>query len=191
MKRLSAFARERGIGLHLDGARLFMASAFSGVQPAEYASLFDTVYLSLWKCFNAMNGAVLAGPAAVIDGLFHVRRMFGGALWNAWAFAAVARHYAEGFLERYGRAVRVSEDFARALQGPLRVERIPGGSHLFYVRAPGADLARARQRLAADGIHAPEPTVQANEPALLLGVNESWTRTTGAALAEAFQRALG
>jgi threonine aldolase len=191
MKRLSAFARERGIGLHLDGARLFMASAFSGVQPAEYASLFDTAYISLWKCFNAMNGAVLAGPAAVIDGLFHVRRMFGGALWNAWAFAAVARHYAEGFLERYGRAVRVSEDFARALQGPLRVERIPGGSHLFYVRAPGADLARARQRLAADGIHAPEPTVQANEPALLLGVNESWTRTTGAALAEAFQRALG
>lgn len=191
MKRLSALAREQGIGLHLDGARLFMASAFSGVQPAEYASLFDTVYISLWKCFNAMNGAVLAGPAAVIDGLFHVRRMFGGALWNAWAFAAVARHYAEGFLERYGRAVRVSEDFARALRGPLRVDRIPGGSHLFYVRAPGADLARARQRLAADGIHAPEPAVQANEPALLLGVNESWTRTTGAALAEAFQRALG
>ena len=191
MKRISALAREQDIGLHLDGARLFMASAFSGVQPAEYASLFDTVYVSLWKYFNAMNGAVLAGPARVIDGLFHVRRMFGGALWNAWAFAAVARHYAEGFPERYGRAVRVSEDFARALRDPLRVERIPGGSHLFYVRAPGADLARVRQRLAADGIHAPEPIVQANEPALLLGVNESWNRTTGAALAEAFQRALG
>jgi threonine aldolase len=191
MKRLSAFARGQGIGLHLDGARLFMASAFSGVQPVEYASLFDTVYISLWKCFNAMNGAVLAGPAAVIDGLFHVRRMFGGALWNAWAFAAVARHYAEGFLDRYASAARVSADFARALRGPLRVERIPGGSHLFYVRAPGADLARVRQRLAAEGIHAPEPIVQANEPALLLGVNESWNRTTGAALAGAFQRAAG
>jgi threonine aldolase len=191
MARISAFARERGIGMHLDGARLFLASAFTGIAPAEYASHFDTVYISLWKCFNAMNGAVLAGPAAVIDGLFHVRRMFGGALWNAWAFAAVARHYAEGFLERYGRAVRVSEDFARALRGPLRVERIPGGSHLFYVRAPGADLARVRLRLGADGIYAPEPIVQANEPALLLGVNESWNRTTGAALAEAFQRAAG
>ena len=191
MRRISAFAREQGIGLHLDGARLFMASAFSGVQPAEYASLFDTVYVSLWKCFNAMNGAVLAGPATVVDGLYHTRRMFGGALWNAWPFAAVARHYAEGFLERYGRAVRVSEDFARALRAPLRVERIPGGSHLFYVRAPGADLARVRQRLTADGIHAPEPLVQANEPALLLGVNESWNRTTGAALSETFQRAAG
>ncbi len=189
MKRLSAFAREQGIGLHLDGARLFMASAFSGVAPAEYASLFDTVYVSLWKCFNAINGAVLAGPASIIDGLFHVRRMFGGALWNAWPFAAVARHYAEGFLERYGRAAGVSRDFAGALHDPFRVEQIPGGSHLFYLRAPGADLARVRQRLAADGIHATEPIVHANEPALLLGVNESWNRTTGASLAEAFHRA--
>lgn len=189
MRRLSAFAREQGIGLHLDGARLFMASAFSGVSPAEYASLFDTVYVSLWKCFNAINGGVLAGPATVIDGLYHTRRMFGGALWNAWPFAAVARHYAEGFLERFGRAVGVSRDFAGALRDPFRVERIPGGSHLFYVRAPGADLARVRQRLAADGIQAPGPIAHANEPALLLGVNESWNRTTGASLAEAFHRA--
>jgi threonine aldolase len=189
MKRVAAFARERDIGLHLDGARLFLASAFTGVSPAEYASLFDTVYISLWKYFNAANGAVLAGPAKVIDGLFHVRRMFGGALWNAWPFAAVARHYAEGFLDRYAGAVRVSEDFARALRDPFRVDRIPGGSHLFYVRAPGADLARIRQRLAADRIHAPEPIVHENAPALLLGVNESWSRSTGAPLAEAFQRA--
>jgi threonine aldolase len=189
MQRISALAREEHIGMHLDGARLFMASAFTGIQPADYASLFDTVYISLWKCFNAMNGAVLAGPAKVIDGMFHVRRMFGGALWSAWPFAAVARHYAEGFLDRYARAVRVSEDFARALRDPFRVERIPGGSHLFYLRADGADLARLRERLAADGMHAPEPIVQAAAPALLLGVNESWNRTTGAALAEAFQRA--
>jgi threonine aldolase len=115
--------------------------------------------------------------------------MFGGALWNAWPFAAVARHYAEGFLERYDRAVRVSRDFAGALGDPFRAERIPGGSHLFYVKAPGVDLARLRTRLAADRIHAPEPIVHENAPALLLGVNESWNRTTGAALAEAFTRA--
>jgi threonine aldolase len=191
MKRISALAREQNIGLHLDGARLFMASAFTGIPPADYASLFDTVYISLWKCFNAMNGAVLAGPATVIDGLFHTRRMFGGALWNAWPFAAVARHYAEGFLDRYARAVRVSEDFARALRAPFAVEQVPGGSHLFYVRAAGVDLSHLRARLAAGGIHAPAPIVQDSRPSLLLGVNESWNRSTGAALAEAFHRAAG
>jgi threonine aldolase len=191
LKRVSAFAREHDIGLHLDGARLFLASAFTGIQPAEYAALFDTVYVSLWKYFNAVNGAVVAGPAGIIDGLFHTRRMFGGALWNAWPFAAVARHYADGFLDRIAAAARVSDDFARALGDPFRVERIPGGSHLFYVRARGVDLARVRQRLTPDAIHAPEPIVHANEPALLLGLNESWTRTTGAALAGAFHRAAG
>jgi threonine aldolase len=191
MARIAALAREHDIGMHLDGARLFMATAFSGVSPAEYAALFDTVYVSLWKCFNATNGAVLAGPAKIIDGLFHTRRMFGGALWNAWPFAAIARHYADGFLDRFASAVRVSDDFVRALREPFRIERIPGGSHLFYFRAAGVDLAGVRARLAAERIHAPEPVVHDDAPALLLGVNESWNLTTGAALAEAFHRAAG
>ena len=189
MKRVAALAREHDIGLHLDGARLFMASAFSGVSPAEYAALFDTVYVSLWKCFNAINGAVLAGPAQVIDGLFHARRMFGGALWNAWPFAAVARYYADGFLDRFASAARISHDFARALRDPFRVERIAGGSHLFYLRTAGVDLSALRGRLAAGGVHVAEPIVHDDAPALLLGVNESWNRTSGAALAEAFHRA--
>jgi threonine aldolase len=189
MKRVSALARERGIGLHLDGARLFLASAFTGVQPAEYAALFDTVYVSLWKYFNAMNGAVLAGPGKLLDGLFHVRRMFGGALWSAWPFAAVARHFADGFLDRYRRAVTVSQEFAAALRDPFRVEPVAGGSHLFYVKAARVDLARLAQRLAADRIILPEPLPSTAEPTLLLGVNETWNRTSGASLADAFARA--
>jgi threonine aldolase len=189
MKRVSALARERGIGLHLDGARLFLASAFTGVSPAEYSALFDTVYVSLWKYFNALNGAVLAGPANLIDGLFHVRRMFGGALWSAWPFAAVAMHFAEGFLERYRRAITVSQDFAAALREPLRAERIAGGSHLFYLKTGRANVVRLRERLAAERIMLPEPLPSTGEPTLLLGVNETWNRTTGADLAEAFARA--
>src|SRR5437868_10301558 len=44
MQRIAAFAREHRIGLHLDGARLFLASAYTGITPANYAALFDTVY---------------------------------------------------------------------------------------------------------------------------------------------------
>lgn len=189
MKSIAALARDKGIGLHLDGARLFLASAFSGIAPAEYASLFDTVYVSLWKYFNAPNGAILAGPAKMLDGLFHVRRMFGGALWSAWPFAVVARHYAEGFLDRFKAAVGVSQDFARALRDPFRAEAIPGGSHLFHVRTKGVDLGRLRERLARERIRIPDPVAGASEPSLLLGVNETWNRTTGARLAEAFRRA--
>ena len=49
MKRVSRWARERKINLHLDGARLYLASAYSGVPVREYAALFDTVYISMYK----------------------------------------------------------------------------------------------------------------------------------------------
>ena len=75
MKRICAFARAEGIATHLDGARLFMASGYTGITPAEYASHFDTVYVSMWKYFNAPSGAILAGPSVLLDNLYHTRRM--------------------------------------------------------------------------------------------------------------------
>src|SRR5207248_10313447 len=57
MQRITAFAREHRIGLHLDGARIFLASAYTGIPPASYAALFDIVYVSLYKYFNAAAGA--------------------------------------------------------------------------------------------------------------------------------------
>ena len=122
MQRVCAEARSRGIGLHLDGARLFVAAAYSGRSPAEYAALFDTVYVSLWKCFNAAGGAILAGPQALLADLYHVRRMFGGALWDAWPYAAVACHFAEGYLERLTAAVKICEAFLALLGQDPRFE---------------------------------------------------------------------
>src|SRR5439155_13110220 len=78
MQKVCAMARENQIGLHLDGARIFLASAYTGISPAQYASLFDTVYVSLYKYFNAASGAILAGPKRLLDGLYHTRRQFGG-----------------------------------------------------------------------------------------------------------------
>ncbi|GIT22000.1 MAG: hypothetical protein CM1200mP40_16820 [Gammaproteobacteria bacterium] len=48
-KRIASYAKEKGIGTHLDGARMFIASAYTGISPAEYAEPFDMVYFSLWK----------------------------------------------------------------------------------------------------------------------------------------------
>ena len=64
MERIASLARREGIRLHLDGARIFLQSAYSGRSVAEYADPFDTVYVSLYKYFNAASGAILAGPRA-------------------------------------------------------------------------------------------------------------------------------
>jgi threonine aldolase len=62
----------------------------------EYAALFDTVYVSMYKYFNAGSGAILAGPKNLLENLFHARRMFGNGLCQLGPFAAVGLHFFDG-----------------------------------------------------------------------------------------------
>jgi threonine aldolase len=189
-QRIAAFARERGIGTHLDGARLFIASAYTGITPAQYAAPFDTVYVSLWKYFNCGIGAILAGPRRLLEGMFHVRRMFGGNLAVGWPAALVARHYMDGFLDRLKGAVRVSEDFYSALASNSRVSvsRIPNGTNLSRVAFKGVDAAAVRRKLVDRGVIMPGASP---DGIVMLGVNETWNRTTAADLIRALEQALG
>ncbi len=150
MKAICAYAREQDAGLHVDGARLFIESAYTGIPVQTYASLFDTVYISLYKYFGAPSGAILAGPAEIIDGMYHARRMFGGGLNQVWMFAAMALRSLEGFSERFARAVGAGEA-VKTLLGKvpgLRVSGIAGGTNVFRLETgPSIDPERFRERL--------------------------------------------
>src|SRR6266851_6734971 len=154
MRRIAALAREHAIGLHLDGARLLIEAVYTGIAPADYAALFDTVYVSLYKYLNAAAGAVLAGPRALLDGLFHQRRMFGGGLPQAWPYAAVALHYLDGFAERFAAAASASRLLLGALAAHPRVavERPPAATNVSVLNVAGATAASLPQRLLAHGI---------------------------------------
>ena len=184
LAKIIAIARREGIRLHLDGARIFLQAAYTGENVVDYAKPFDTVYVSLYKYFNAASGAILAGPRSVIEGMYHTRRMFGGGLNTVWPFALVALHYLDGFAERYSRAVKISEEWIRALQRQERfaAERIPSGTNLFRLRVKNADAEAMRNRLAARGVMIPAP----QGDAFLIGVNETLNRTTAAELTDAF-----
>ena len=188
-KRIAAVAREQGIGMHLDGARLFIASAYTGISPAEYAAEFDTVYVSLWKYFNCGIGAILAGPKRVLDGMFHVRRMFGGNLAVGWNAALVARHFMDGFESRLKSAVQISETFyaAMAKHPKLGIERIPNGTNLTRVSFKGVSAAEVAKRLAERGIAMSAP---AGPATITFGVNETWNRMPAAELIRAFEQSL-
>ena len=97
MKKISAICQSEGIGTYLDGARLPMMAEISGINVTEYAELFDTVYVSLWKYFGAPFGAILAGTEEFCKGLFHERRMFGGSLPSAGLAATLAMDGAKNF----------------------------------------------------------------------------------------------
>lgn len=185
LDRVTAFARGRGIRLHLDGARLFLQSACTGVDAAQIARPFDTVYVSLYKYFNAASGAILAGPRALLDDMFHTRRMFGAGLPGAWPFAAVALHHLPGFVDRFRRAVDVSEGFIErvARHEAFAVERMPAPTNLFRLRVSVPDPAAFRARLRDRGVDLGRP---APDGRVLVGVNETWNRATADDLAERF-----
>lgn len=151
LQRVSAYARNQGIRLHLDGARLFNVPLHSGKSLKEITGLFDTVYVSLWKHFNAASGAILAGDAAFIEGLFHQRRMFGGALPYAWPQMALVADHVDGYTEQYARAWRDTEAMMALLVKDSRFgfTRVPSGTSRYYMTVqrtdPVAMVERARR----------------------------------------------
>ena len=149
-KDIADYARENNIGTHLDGARMFIASAYTGVSPAEYADPFDTVYFSLWKCFNSGIGAILAGPKAELENMFHTRRMFGGNLYAGWSAAIVARYFMEGFVDRLKNAIAISEEFYYSLSQHknFQVARVTNGTNLTRVSVTDTAIERFRAKLA-------------------------------------------
>jgi threonine aldolase len=190
MKKVCAYAREKHIGMHLDGARMFLASAYTGVSPAQYAALFDTVYVSMYKYFNAPFGAVLSGPAALIAKVEPLRHQFGSLIYQGWETAAVALHFFDGFSERYQAAVRNGEKLFQLLgaSGKFRIDRVPSGSNIAKLKlASGTTLDSLRDRLAQAGIRigAPNGATQAN-----VQINETINRRPAEEIARAFVAAV-
>ncbi len=194
MQRIAGFAREHRIGLHLDGARLFLASAYTGIAPQTYAALFDTVYISLYKYFNAAGGAVLAGPRHLLENLYHQRRMFGGGLRQAWPYAAVALHYIDGFGERFERAAATAEALFCALRehGRCEILRPAAATNVTRLRILRSDASRLPERLLARGVSirpALQSTAEGGEFELF--TNETILRRPAAETIGIFLEALG
>ena len=177
----------------MDGARVYLASPYTGVSVREYADQFDTVYVSLHKYFNSGFGAVVAGPKKYIEGMVDTRRMFGGALPKAWMGAAVVLHYLEGFEERYQAAVRNTERLWEKLDAhpSFRIERIPNGSNIIALHVQtdpkqlGANLAKQGVTISTDGEASGNGWTR-----LLLRTNETANRRPADELADRFIKSL-
>ena len=126
---------------------------------AEYAKPFDTVYVSLYKYFNASFGAILAGPRDLLDGMFHVRRMFGGGLSQRVDVCRRGAALPGRLRRRYRTAIGVSENLARRLGADQRftVTREPSGTNLMRVAVKTADPQAFRRKLAARGVQLGAP----------------------------------
>ncbi|MCZ8063194.1 MAG: threonine aldolase family protein [Pseudomonadota bacterium] len=191
LARISRFARDHGIRLHLDGARMFNLPQHTGRSVVEHAALFDTVYVSLWKHFNAATGAILAGSREHLEGLFHERRRFGGALPAAWPSLAPVPRFLPTYEADYARAWTIADALFRRLEatGRFRIARPPRGTSRVLMNVLDLDAARLVERLAVEGIRLGLPPE--GENTFTLQINTTLLRRSPDALVDAFLRAAG
>lgn len=156
-------ARARGLGLHLDGARIWNASAATGLSVAELAAPFDTVSVCFSKGLGAPVGSALSGPRDLVARARTFRKRWGGGMRQAGLLAAGAlfalRHHRE----------RIGEDHAKARRFAERVARAPGVA---------LDLATVETNIVNVDLEAPltAEAVSAAARALGLAINPSGPR---------------
>lgn len=133
IKEVSDYCRTKGYKLHLDGSRLHLAAAFTGVPVADYAAYFDTVYISLYKYLNATGGAILCGDAAIINQVSHQIKIFGGTTFQTWGNTAVAMHYLHGIEERLETVVGKAKELIAALNEikGITIEGLENGTNVY------------------------------------------------------------
>jgi threonine aldolase len=108
MRGVHHFARERGLMVHLDGARLFNAAVALGVEAREIARHADSVMFCLSKGLAAPVGSLLAGDAGFITRARRVRKLLGGGMRQAGIIAAAGIVALDQMVER------LAEDHANA-----------------------------------------------------------------------------
>ena len=113
-----ATARELGVGVHLDGARLLNAAVASGIPAATWGSLADSVTVCFSKGLGCPFGAVLATSAERMEEAWRCKFQFGGALRQAGIAAAAMLyaldHHVESLADDHRRARRLADGLAEA-----------------------------------------------------------------------------
>src|SRR5262249_2414007 len=105
---LARVAHERGLKVHVDGARIFNAAVGLGVAPSAFSRNADTPTVCLSKGLSAPGRSVLGGSAEVIREARRCRKMVGGGMRQAGVLAAA------GLIALRDNVQRLADDHRRA-----------------------------------------------------------------------------
>ena len=148
-------ARELGLAVHLDGARILNAATALGVPAAEIGSLVDTVTLCLSKGLGCPLGALLAGSRELMDRAWREKHLFGGAMRQAGIVAAAGiyalDHHVQLLADDHARARRLAEALAAA-GVPVELERVETNFVQIDVAPLGIGRTEALSRLSKAGV---------------------------------------
>jgi threonine aldolase len=110
IEAIQKVAKSNGLGLHLDGARIFNAIVHKKEDPTQYGKVFDSISICLSKGLGAPVGSVLLGSTPFIKKARRWRKVFGGGMRQAGSLAAAGIYALDNHVER------LKEDHAKALE---------------------------------------------------------------------------
>ncbi len=110
IESIQKVAKSNGLGLHLDGARIFNAIVHKKEDPKQYGKVFDSISICLSKGLGAPVGSVLLGSTPFIKKARRWRKVFGGGMRQAGSLAAAGIYALDNHIER------LKEDHTKALE---------------------------------------------------------------------------
>jgi threonine aldolase len=148
-------ARELGLAVHLDGARLLNAAVAAGVPAAEWGREVDTVTLCLSKGLGCPLGAVVATSRERAQTARRFKHLFGGAMRQAGIVAAAGiyalDHHVERLADDHANARRLGEGLVEAGL-PVDPDQVESNFVLVDAAALGLGADEAVARLRAEGV---------------------------------------
>lgn len=145
---LVAVAREAGLPVHLDGARIWNASVALGVPVSELCRDVDTVMVCLSKGLGAPVGSLLCGPAELMDEARVVRKRFGGGMRQSGVLAAAGLVALDSMIERLAEDHEGARRLARAAEEGPGLEPLPVGIPTNIVMLRTVEPGRAPELVA-------------------------------------------
>lgn len=157
MQAVTKVARERGLLLHIDGARLMNAVVAAGVSAAEYGACADSIWIDLTKGLGCPVGAVLAGSKAFIDEVWRWKQRIGGALRQAGMLAAAGTyaldHHVARLADDHANAKRLAE-LACSVEGVVLANGAVETNLVFLdVAGTGLEAPAIQQALEEKGVN--------------------------------------
>lgn len=139
---VAAVAKEAGLSLHMDGARLLNAVVASGVSAVDYARPFDTVWIDLSKGLGCPIGGVLAASGTLIEDAWVWKQRMGGAMRQAGIIAAAGLYALDHHVEDLAKDHANAKRFARAIADVPGIGLDPDGieTNLIYFDVTHASL---------------------------------------------------
>ncbi|QWV92739.1 low-specificity L-threonine aldolase [Geomonas oryzisoli] len=148
----AAVAKELGLAMHLDGARVFNAAVYLGVPVREIARHFDSVSVCLSKGLGAPVGSVLCGSADLINRAHRWRKVAGGGMRQAGILAAAGIYALQRNVERLAEDHENAELLSSGLGHIDELLVSQARTNILFVTPPAGSAPQLREALAAEGI---------------------------------------